>query len=108
MDMPSAIRAVIERRNLSGDEMRDVMRLIMTGQATPAQIGGVFVRPRLKGERVEEIAAAAGVMRELATHVDVSGPHLVDTCGTGGDGANTFNISTASAFVVAGAGGEGG
>jgi len=106
MDMPSAIRAVIEQRNLSGDEMRDVMRLIMTGQATPAQIGGFLVGLRLKGESVEEIAAAAGVMRELATHVDVTGPHLVDTCGTGGDGANTFNISTASAFVVAAAGGK--
>jgi anthranilate phosphoribosyltransferase len=106
MDMPSAIRAVIERRNLSGDEMRDVMRLIMTGQATPAQIGGFLVGLRLKGETIEEIAAAAGVMRELATPVDVSGPHLVDTCGTGGDGASTFNISTASAFVVAAAGGK--
>src|SRR3972149_887811 len=106
MDIPPAIRAVIERRNLSGDEMCDVMRLIMTGQATPAQIGGFLVGLRLKGEAVEEIAAAAGVMRELATHVDVSGPHLVDTCGTGGDGANTFNISTASAFVVAAAGGK--
>lgn len=106
MDMPSAIRAVIERRNLSGDEMREVMRLIMTGQATPAQIGGFLVGLRTKGETVDEIAAAAGVMRELATHVDVDGPHLVDTCGTGGDGANTFNISTASAFVVAAAGGK--
>ncbi len=106
MDMPSAIRAVIEHRNLSGDEMRDVMRLVMTGQATPAQIGGFLVGLRLKGETVEEIAAAAGVMRELATPVDVSGPHLVDTCGTGGDGASTFNISTASTFVVAAAGGK--
>ncbi|BAV34636.1 anthranilate phosphoribosyltransferase [Sulfuricaulis limicola] len=106
MDMPSAIRAVIERRNLSGDEMREVMRLIMTGQATPAQIGGFLAGLRTKGETVEEIAAAAGVMRELATPVGVSGPHLVDTCGTGGDGASTFNISTASAFVVAAAGGK--
>ena len=106
MDMPSAIRAVIEHRNLPGDEMRDVMRLIMTGQATPAQIGGFLVGLRLKGETVEEIAAATGVMRELATPVNVSGPHLVDTCGTGGDGASTFNISTASAFVVAAAGGK--
>ena len=106
MDMPSAIRAVIERRNLSGDEMREVMRLIMTGQATPSQIGGFLIGLRMKGETVEEIAAAAGVMRELATHVGVGGPHLVDTCGTGGDGASTFNISTASAFVVAAAGGK--
>jgi len=106
MDLPSAIRAVIERRNLSGDEMRAVMRLIMTGQATPAQIGGFLVGLRVKGETVEEITAAAGVMRELATPVNVSGPHVVDTCGTGGDGAGTFNISTAAAFVVAAAGGK--
>jgi anthranilate phosphoribosyltransferase len=106
MDMPSAIRAVIERRHLSGAEMHAVMRLIMTGQATPAQIGGFLVGLRMKGETVEEIAAAAEVMRELATRVEVRGPHLVDTCGTGGDGVHTFNISTASAFVVAAAGGK--
>ncbi|MDO8703864.1 MAG: anthranilate phosphoribosyltransferase [Sulfuricaulis sp.] len=106
MDMPSAIRAVTERRHLTDNEMREVMRLIMTAQATPAQIGGFLVGLRMKGETVEEIAAAAGVMRELATHVAVSGPHLVDTCGTGGDGASTFNISTASALVVAAAGGK--
>lgn len=104
--MPSAIRTVIARRNLSGDEMRAVMRLIMTGQATPAQVGGFLIGLRMKGETVEEIAAAAGVMRELATPVEVKGPHLVDTCGTGGDGVSTFNISTASAFVVAAAGGK--
>jgi anthranilate phosphoribosyltransferase len=106
MDMPSAIRAVIERRNLGAGEMREVMRLIMTGAATPAQIGGFLVGLRMKGETVEEIAAAAAVMRELATRVGVTGPHLVDTCGTGGDGVHTFNISTAAAFVVAAAGGK--
>jgi anthranilate phosphoribosyltransferase len=106
MDMPAAIRAVIERRNLTATDMRAVMRLIMTGAATPAQIGGFLVGLRMKGETVEEIAAAAEVMRELATRVGVTGPHLVDTCGTGGDGVSTFNISTASAFVVAAAGGK--
>ncbi len=106
MDMPTALRAVIDRHNLSAADMRAVMRLIMTGQATPAQIGGFLVGLRMKGETVEEIAAAAEVMRELATRVGVTGPHLVDTCGTGGDGASTFNISTASAFVVAAAGGK--
>lgn len=106
MDMQSAIRAVTEKKNLSRTEMTDVMRLIMTGEATPAQIGGFLVGLRMKGETVDEITAAAGVMRELATKVDVSGPHLVDTCGTGGDATGTFNISTASAFVVAAAGGK--
>ena len=106
MDMPAAIRAVTERRDLSADDMRAVMRTIMTGQATPAQIGGFLIGLRMKGETVDEIAAAAGVMRELCTRVAVDGPHLVDTCGTGGDGAHTFNISTAAAFVVAAAGGK--
>jgi len=104
MSMQTAIRAVTEHRDLDSGEMDAVMRLIMTGQATPAQIGGFLIGLRMKGETVDEIAAAARVMRELATHVDVSGPHLVDTCGTGGDGASTFNISTASALVAAAAG----
>jgi len=104
MDMQSAIRAVTERRNLDRQDMQAVMRLIMTGQATPAQIGGFLVGLRMKGETVDEIAAAASVMREFATRVEVAGPHLVDTCGTGGDGASTFNISTASALVSAAAG----
>ena len=104
MEMQAAIRRLTEHHDLSGDEMTAVMRLIMTGQATPAQIGGFLIGLRMKGETVDEIAAAAGVMRELATHVPVSGEHLVDTCGTGGDGASTFNISTASALVTAAAG----
>lgn len=106
MDLPEAIAAVIDYRDLGSRDMEEVMRLIMTGQATPAQIGGFLVGLRMKGETVEEIAAAARVMRELATRVHVSGPHLVDTCGTGGDGASTFNISTASAIVTAAAGGR--
>lgn len=106
MDMQGAIKAVTERRNLSGDEMQQVMRTIMTGEATQAQIGGFLIGLRMKGETVDEIAAAAGVMRELATGVKISGDHVVDIVGTGGDGSNTFNISTASTFVVAAAGGK--
>jgi anthranilate phosphoribosyltransferase len=104
MDIQSAIANIIEYRDLSGAEMQEVMRSIMTGQATPAQIGGFLVGLRMKGETVDEIAAAARVMRELATRVEIDVPHLVDTCGTGGDGASTFNISTASAIVTAAAG----
>lgn len=106
MDMPAAIRAMTEHRNLTADEMTSVMRTIMTGEATPAQIGGFLIGLRMKGETVDEIAAAAKVMRELAAHVEVQGEHLVDTCGTGGDAASTFNISTTSALVVAAAGGQ--
>jgi anthranilate phosphoribosyltransferase len=105
MDMQAAIKAVTERRDLSADEMQQVMRTIMTGEATQAQIGGFLIGLRMKGETVDEIAAAAGVMRELASGVKVAGDHVVDTCGTGGDAASTFNISTTSAFVVAAAGG---
>ena len=107
MDMPAALRAVTEHRDLTSDEMYAVMQTIMTGAATPAQIGGLLVGLRMKGETVEEISAAARVMRELATRVIVADTtHLVDTCGTGGDGTHTFNISTTSALVVAAAGGK--
>ncbi|MFO7593683.1 MAG: anthranilate phosphoribosyltransferase [Pseudomonadota bacterium] len=106
MDMQAAIRAVTEGQNLSSEQMQQVMRLIMTGQASDAQIGGFLIGLRMKGETVDEIAAAAKVMRELATGVKVSGEHVVDIVGTGGDGSNTFNISTASTFVVAAAGGR--
>jgi anthranilate phosphoribosyltransferase len=106
MDMQSAIKAVTEYKNLSSDDMASVMRLIMTGEATPAQVGGFLVGLRMKGETVEEVAAAASVMRELSTRVEVDKEHLVDTCGTGGDASGSFNISTASAFVVAAAGGK--
>lgn len=104
MDMQAAIRAVTEHRDLNTEEMEEVMQTIMTGQATPAQIGGFLVGLRMKGETIDEIAAAARVMRRLATRVEVEGPHLVDTCGTGGDSSGTFNISTASAIVAAAAG----
>lgn len=106
MTMQTAIKAVTERRNLTADEMAATMRLIMTGEATPAQVGGFLIGLRMKGETVDEIAAAAAVMRELASKVDIDKKHLVDTCGTGGDASGSFNISTASAIVVAAAGGK--
>jgi anthranilate phosphoribosyltransferase len=104
--MQEAIKAVTEKRDLTAQEMSDTMRLIMTGEATPAQVGGFLIGLRMKGESIDEIAAAAGVMRELASKVDVDKNHLVDTCGTGGDSSGSFNISTASAIVVAAAGGK--
>jgi len=104
MNLQQAIRAVTEKRDLTEDEMTQVMRLIMTGEATQAQIGGFLIGLRMKGETVDEITAAAKVMRFLAEKVEVSGPYLVDTCGTGGDGANTFNVSTCCAMVAAAAG----
>ncbi len=104
--MSAAIRAVIERRHLTAAEMTKVMGLIMGGHATPAQIGGFLVGLRMKGETVEEITAAASVMRHLATPVHLKGDHVLDTCGTGGDGAHTFNISTAVAFVAAAGGAQ--
>ena len=101
-----AIQKLLDRQNLNADEMRVVMRLIMSGNATDAQIAGFLIALRCKGETIDEIAAAAEVMRQLATRVNIAGEHIIDTCGTGGDGANTFNISTTCAFVVAAAGGK--
>ena len=104
--MQDAIKAVTEKRDLTAQEMSETMRLIMTGEATPAQVGGFLIGLRMKGESIDEIAAAAGVMRELASRVEVDKTHLVDTCGTGGDASGSFNVSTASAIVVAAAGGK--
>jgi anthranilate phosphoribosyltransferase len=106
MDFKTAIRQVVAGEDLDEAAMGAAMGAIMEGQATPAQIAGFLIALRMKGETVTEITAAARVMRELATPVSIAAEHLVDTCGTGGDGANTFNISTASAFVVAAAGGK--
>jgi anthranilate phosphoribosyltransferase len=105
IDIKSALKTIIERQNLTQDEMSHLMRSIMTGEATPAQIGGFLIGLRMKGETVPEIAGATQIMRELVTPVTINHPHLVDIVGTGGDGMNTFNISTASALVVAAAGG---
>ena len=106
MDIKQSINHLINARSLSVDEMVDVMRQIMTGECTDAQIAGFLIALRMKGESVDEITGAAKVMRELATPVGISGDHLVDIVGTGGDGISTFNISTASSFVVAAAGGQ--
>ncbi len=106
MEIKQALLKVVAQIDLSTEEMISVMRTVMTGGATPAQIGGLLVALRMKSETLDEITGAAMVMRELATPVDIDVDYLVDTCGTGGDGANLFNVSTASAFVVAAAGGR--
>jgi len=107
MNINQAIKAVIEKKHLNESDMHDVMNSIMTGQTTDAQIGAFLVGLSMKGETIEEITASAKVMRSLATPVEIkSNKYLVDTCGTGGDGLGLFNISTASAFVVAAAGGK--
>ena len=116
--LKQAIRKVVDRLNLNEEEMEAAMDVIMSGQATPAQIGSFITALRLKGETIEEITGAARVMRRKATHIRVDNSlvnmdrdeinldmeTIVDTCGTGGDGTNTFNVSTTTAFVVAGCG----
>jgi len=102
----TALEALVSGQHLSSAEMRDLMRQIMTGHATEAQIGAFLVALRIKGETIDEIAGAVEVMRELATAVEVSGDYLVDIVGTGGDESNLFNVSTAATFVVAAAGGR--
>lgn len=106
MDIKKALNQLVARIDLDIDEMAATMREVMTGAATPAQIGAFLIALRMKGETLDEITGAAMVMRDLSTKVDVEAEYLVDTCGTGGDGANLFNVSTASAFVVAAAGGR--
>ena len=114
----AAIGKVVNREDLSQAEMEAVMNEIMSGEATPAQIGAFITALRMKGETVDEIVGAARVMREKATRINVTDTSLsldrddinmdaetiLDTCGTGGDGTNTFNVSTATAFVAAGGG----
>ncbi len=105
MDIKTAIAACVEGRALDNGQMTEVMRSIMTGGATPAQIAGFLVALRMKGETVPEIAAAAAVMRELAAGVDIAGlDYPVDIVGTGGDAQGTFNVSTTAMFVAAAAG----
>ena len=116
--LKQAIQKVVNRSNLSEEEMEAAMEVIMSGQATPAQIGSFITALRLKGETIEEITGAARVMRQKVTRIRVDASAInidrdeinqdletvVDTCGTGGDGTNTFNVSTTTAFVVAGCG----
>lgn len=100
-----ALQGLIEKRDFTYAEMLSIMHQVMEGELTSAQIAALLIGLRIKGETVEEIAAAAHVMRSLATHVTIDDTaHLVDTCGTGGDGIQTFNVSTAGAFVAAAAG----
>ncbi len=104
MNIQESLKRITDGQNLNGEEMLDIMRQIMTGQLTASQIGGFLVGLRMKGESIEEITAAATVMRELVTSVCVDVPHLIDVVGTGGDGTSSFNVSTASAFVAVAAG----
>ncbi|WP_198266215.1 anthranilate phosphoribosyltransferase [sulfur-oxidizing endosymbiont of Gigantopelta aegis] len=105
MDIKTAIANAVEKQDISILDMEHVMREIMTGETTSAQIAALLVALRMKGETVDELTASASVMRELVTPVKVSGEHIIDIVGTGGDGLHTFNVSTTSCFVVAAAGG---
>ena len=105
MTPQAALQRVIEHREIFHDEMVSLMRQIMGGEVSPVMIAAIITGLRVKKESIGEIAAAASVMRELSTKVELADTrHLVDTCGTGGDGAHTFNISTTAMFVAAAAG----
>ena len=106
MNIQTALGLIAEKQNLSKGEMVDVMRQIMSAGSTDVQIGAFLLGMRIKGETLDEITGGVQVLREFASGVEVSGPNLVDIVGTGGDGANLFNVSTASCFVVAAAGGR--
>jgi len=104
IDIRKYLQKIIDRHDLTADEMSSVFDLVMDGHLTPAQTAALISTLRMKGESVEEITGAATSMRRHAVKIDTGGLPVIDTCGTGGDGGNTFNISTAAAFVVAGAG----
>ena len=106
MDIQTAIASVASGESLTVDAMNSVMLAVMQGEATEAQIGGLLVGLRMKGETIDEVVGAATAMRSLATPVNIDRTGLIDMCGTGGDGANLFNVSTAATFVVAAAGGR--
>jgi anthranilate phosphoribosyltransferase len=99
-----ALQRVVDRRDLSADEMAAVVGEIMDGKTTPAQIGALLAAMRMKGETVDEVVGAARAMRSRMTAVEFAAETMVDTCGTGGDGSRSINVSTIAAFVVAGAG----
>jgi anthranilate phosphoribosyltransferase len=104
-DFNSNLEKILNGQDLSHADMLAVMQQVMGGELTPAQIAGLVIALRIKGESVDEITAAATVMRALSTKVEIAdNTHLIDTCGTGGDGIQTFNVSTVSAFVAAAAG----
>ncbi|MBI4920185.1 MAG: anthranilate phosphoribosyltransferase [Devosia nanyangense] len=103
MDIKGALNKIAQRQDLTGEEMRSVMNIIMNGEATPSQIGAFLIGMRVKGESVGEIAAAVSILREKMVKVDAP-EHAIDIVGTGGDGAETLNISTATSIVVAAAG----
>ncbi|KQX42642.1 anthranilate phosphoribosyltransferase [Devosia sp. Root436] len=103
MDIKAALHKIADRKDLTGEEMRGVMRIIMAGEATPSQIGAFLMGMRIKGETVGEIAAAVSILREQMIPVEAP-ENAIDIVGTGGDGGGTLNISTASAIVVAAAG----
>ena len=105
MKIQNALKKVLDKVDLKEEEMVSIMTQIMEGQVKDSQLGSLLTALRIKGESIEEIAGAAIVMRDKSENINVSRTEtIVDTCGTGGDGANTFNISTAAAFVVAGCG----
>ena len=107
MKFQDGLTAIINGHKLTAEQTRSLMRQIMEGELTEVQVGALLVALATRGETTEELAAAASVMREFSTPITVANKkHLIDTCGTGGDGANLFNISTTVAFVVAGAGGR--
>ena len=105
MSIQQALASIVEGNDLTREQSSEILNIIMTGEATDAQIGGFLSAMRVKGETSEELAGAAITMRKLSTKVDLPEiKHLVDTCGTGGSGSKLFNISTAAAFVASAAG----
>ena len=106
MNIQTALGLIAEKQDLTTQEMVDVMRQIMSAGSTDVQIGAFLLGMRIKGETIDEVTGGVQVLREFASGVKVTGPNLVDIVGTGGDGANLFNVSTASCFVVAAAGGR--